>query len=136
MGNHDGQARREVITCGDYVTKAKWKNLIKKQCSEAGTYKPFFDTVIDTLAGVLETRDTAQEFYERTGGNPVVKHTNKGGNTNIVKNPALVVVMDCNAQALTYWKELGLTAKAYKEFGDLGQAKPGTLEDMLSRMGL
>lgn len=118
------------------MTKQKWKNLIKKQCSDAGVYKPFFESVIDTLSGILETRDEAQKFFEKCGSAPVVEHTNKSGATNIVKNPALAVIMDCNAQALTYWKELGLTAKAYKEFGDLGQSKPGTLEDMLSRMGL
>lgn len=117
------------------MTKKEWQKLIKKQCKAAGTYKPFFDSAIETLAGILETRDAAEAAFLKTGGNPVVRHTNKGGNTNIVKNPALVVVMDCNAQALQYWKELGLTAKSYKDFGDLTNTRPGSLEELLSRMG-
>ena len=117
------------------MTKKKWQKIIKEQCEAAGTYKAFFDSAIETLAGVLETRDAAQAAYMKAGGCPVVEHTNKGGNTNIVKNPALVVVMDCNAQALQYWKELGLTAKSYKEFGDLTNTRPGSLEELLSRMG-
>lgn len=120
------------------MDKKKWKSKIKKACEKAGTYQPFFDSVIDALAGILELRDSAQEKYEASGGNPIVAHTNKGGATNIVKNPALVVIMDCNTQALAYWKELGLTAKSYK--GTTGSIKPAqnsqTLEDALASLGV
>ena len=85
------------------MTKTKWRNKIKKACTEAGTYQKYFDHVIDTLAGILETRDKAQEKFEISGGNPVIVHTNKAGAQNVVKNPALCVVMECNTQALAYW---------------------------------
>lgn len=120
------------------MTKARWRNRIKRACKAAGTYQPFFDTVIDTLAGILELRDNAQDKYEEAGGDTIVKHTNKGGSTNVVKNPALVIVMDCNMQALAYWRELGLTAKAYKQMtGSLSlQDESQTLEEALASLGI
>lgn len=96
------------------MTRRQWKRIIRKECETAGVYRPYFDSVIDALAGILEMRDNAQEKFEASGGNTIVKHTNKGGATNIVKNPALVVVMECNAQALAYWRELGLTPRGFQ----------------------
>lgn len=105
------------------MKKLSWKKKIKEASEAAGTYQPFFDAVIDTLAGIMEMRDEAQEKFEASGGNTIVKHTNKGGATNIVKNPALVVVMDCNAQALAYWRDLGLTPAGLKRI-DENAVKP------------
>lgn len=105
------------------MKKNSWKKKIKESCEAAGTYQPFFDSVIDTLAGIMETRDLAAERFEEMGGSPVVKHTNKGGATNIVKHPALVVLMDCNAQALAYWRDLGLTPAGLKRI-DENAVKP------------
>lgn len=120
------------------MTKARWRNRIKRACKAAGTYQPFFDNVIDTLAGIMEMRDDAQEKFLEIGGNTIVKYTNKAGNTNIVKNPALVVVMDCNAQALAYWNAMGLTAKSYKQMtGSLSvQDESQTLEEALAELGI
>ena len=119
------------------MKKQAWKKKIIKACEEAGTYQPFFDSVIDTLAGVMELRDNAQERFDALGGNTVVAHTNRGGSTNIVKNPALVVIMECNAQALAYWKELGLTSKAYKQMqGALTIEEGGSLEKVLANIGI
>lgn len=118
------------------MTKKEWKTAIKKACRSAGTYQAFFDSVIDSLAGIMEMRDRAEEQYTASGGNPVIVHTNRNGATNIVKNPALVAVLDCNTQALAYWKELGLTSKAYKQMtGSVAPVQEGkTLEDLLSEM--
>ena len=99
------------------MDRKEWEKVIKKASEEAGTYKDHFLPVIETLASILEKRDEAEKQFQATGGKPVVSHTNKGGNTNIVKNPALVVYMDLNTQALAYWRELGLTIKAYKQMG-------------------
>lgn len=120
------------------MTKKSWKTKIKKACVEAGTYQTFFDAVIDTLAGVMEMRDNAQEKFNQSGGNTIVKHTNKGGATNIVKNPALVVLMECNAQALAYWRELGLTSRSYKAMtGSLSvKVESETLESALANLGI
>ena len=119
------------------MKKAEWKKNIRKACEDAGTYQPFFDQAIDALAGILELRDAAQKQYDDNGGETTVTHTNKGGNTNVVKNPALVILMDCNAQALAYWKELGLTSRSYKSMnGTLNVRVEGrTLEDALAELG-
>ena len=97
---------------------SKWEQVIKEACQEAGTYQPFFDLIIKELAGIMDTKDAALEIYEKSGGSPVVKYTNKGGFTNLRKNPALAVIQECNQQALAYWKELGLTSKSYNAMGN------------------
>lgn len=96
------------------MTKTKWKKRIRDACEAAGTYKPFFDDVIETLAGIMENRDIARQMFDESGKRTTVEYTNKGGATNIVKNPALVVLMECDAQALAYWRDLGLTPAGYK----------------------
>lgn len=121
------------------MNKSNWKKKIKQACKDAGTYRPYFDTVIETLAAILENRDIAVEQFEDSGGNAVVKHTNKGGNTNIVKNPALVVVDDLNRTALTYWRELGLTPKGLKAINEKAISsgkKKNTLGDALRELGI
>ena len=70
------------------MTRKEWGDKIRNACCEAGTYKPFFDTVIDQLAGILEVRDNAQAIFEASGNSPVITHTNKSGHVNMVKNPS------------------------------------------------
>ena len=108
-----------------------------ESCKEAGTYEPAFDDVIDTLAGILATRDEAEKQFKKMNGQPVVQHTNKTGHVNLVKNPALVVINEMNGQALMFWKELGLTAKAYQQMQKSGfQKKETSFEDLLSDIGI
>ena len=97
------------------MTKASWKKRITKACEDAGTYQPFFDAVIETLAGILEKRDEALAVFEKTGGNVLVTHTNKSGATNIEQNPALRLMNDLNRDALAYWRDLGLTPAGLKK---------------------
>ncbi len=119
------------------ATKKTWKRKIKQACEEAGTYQPFFDNVINTLAAIMEIRDAAVEQYAASGGNPVVAHTNKGGHTNIVKNPALAIINEQNQQALAYWRDLGLTPSGFKKLnGDAVQKKETSFEDVLSGIGI
>lgn len=100
-----------------------WKNKITESCKSAGTYRDYFDPVIDTLAGILERRDSAVELFEKSGGNILVKHTNKAGATNIEQNPALRLINDLNRDALAYWRDLGLTPKGLKAI-DESSMKP------------
>lgn len=118
------------------MDRAEWTKVITKSCEDAGTYRPFFNDVIDTLAGIMEVRDEAQAQFEETGGRAVVKQPSSTGVIRDVKNPALVVLMDCNAQALAYWRDLGLTPAGYKRLNadvvkDEGQ---GNLETLLEKM--
>lgn len=102
------------------MEREKWKRKIKAASRKAGTYKPYFDSVIDTLAGIMELRDKAQDQFEMSGGQTIVRYTNKAGATNPAKNPALIVIMDCNAQALAYWRDLGLTPAGLKRINEEG----------------
>ena len=120
------------------MNKSRWKSKIKQACIDAGTYRDCFASVIDTLAGIMEMRDDARKKYEEAGGEPVVIHTNKAGADNVVKNPALVVIMDCNTQALAYWRDLGLTPAGLKRINEAAikarEKEPSALEKALSKL--
>ena len=96
------------------MTAAEWKKRITRDVKAAGTYQKYFGSVIDTLARILERRDDAEALFIASGGNILVKHTNKGGATNIEQNPALRLINDLNRDALAYWRDLGLTPAGYK----------------------
>lgn len=98
------------------MTKTKWRNRIIKAMEDVGTYQPSFDDVIDTLAGMLERRDTLENDIK---GEPVmVEHTNKAGATNIAQNPGIRLLNDMNRDVLTYFRDLGLTPKGLKAITD------------------
>lgn len=94
------------------MTKNAWKKRIQTSCEQAGTYEPFFDDVIDTLAGILERRDAAEKAMK--GEDLTVEHINKGGNSNIERHPLTRMIDDLNRDALSYWRDLGLTPKGLK----------------------
>lgn len=105
------------------MKKRSWINKIKAACEGVGTYKPEFDSVIETLATILQERDEAMEQYIETGSNPVVTHTNKAGAKNYVKNPCLSMWCELNRDALSYWKELGLTPSGLRKIDSQGLTK-------------
>ena len=114
-----------------------WQKRIKEATVDAGTYQPFFDDVIETLAGIMEKRDRAELQFEQSGGDAVIQHTNKSGATNLVKNPLLVVVNDLDSTALSYWRDLGLTPKGYTAMQKNGfQKAEGSFEDLLRNIGI
>lgn len=119
--------------------KAKtWQKRIKEACISAGTYKPYFDSVIESLSRIMENRDLAAEQFEDSGSKAVVEHYTKTGEVNVAKNPALVIILDCEAQALNYWRELGLTSKSWKAIqkGELAPQTTPDLSGVLSGLGL
>ena len=115
----------------------EWKNRIRPSCEAAGTYRPFFDEVIATLAGILERRDEALRQFEDSGGHVIVEHTNKGGATNVEQNPALRVLNDMNRDALAYWRDLGLTPAGLKKIDEkaLKEQKKVGLSELLKGIG-
>ena len=121
------------------MKKETWKKRIKKACMDAGTYQEYFDSVITSLAEILEIRDQVKKYYNDSGAEPIVMRTNKGGHTNAEKNPILVVYDDMNQTAMQYWKELGLTPKCLKAIDEKafqGKKKKKTLESVFADMGI
>lgn len=118
------------------MTAAEWKKKIKAACRKAGTYKPFFDSVITTLSEIMEKRDKAQEIFDMSGGNIMISHTNKAGATNIETNPAVRLINEYNRDALAYWRDLGLTPAGYKKLtADVVEKKEGgSLEKLLEKI--
>lgn len=119
------------------MTKKHYVTKIKKLCKDAGTYAPYYDSVISELAEILEIKDEAQKQYIDAGGVPIVTHINRAGAENVAKNPALVVILDCKAQALAYWRDLGLTPKGLKSLGEnITKEEKQSFGDALASLGI
>ena len=118
------------------MTKGRWKKKIKEECEAAGTYEPYFEGIILTLAEILEKRDEAAEMYKKDGCRPVVTHTNKANQQNMTKNPILVVWDDLNKSALAYWRDLGLTPAGLRNITKAapGNKKRSRLEEALEKL--
>lgn len=119
------------------MTAKQWKTKIKKACNDAGTYRKCFDALIDTLAAILEKRDKAEESFQAAGGEILVTHINKAGAENIEQNPAIRLINDLNRDALSYWKELGLTAASLKRINEAAiksEVKVSALEEALMKL--
>jgi len=120
------------------MSKDEWKKKIVSACKQAGTYRKFFDSAIDTLAGIMARRDETEEVYRKSGSKVVVLHTTKTGEKNVVQNPMLKMINDLNRDALAYWRDLGLTPNGYKKLNaDVVQEKnEGSFEKLLSELNL
>lgn len=118
------------------MTKLQWKRRIQSACESAGTYQPFYDDMINTLAQILESRDSAHDQFIEHGGKPTIVHTNQAHEENIAKNPMLTLEMELNTQALAYWRELGLTVKSFKQLNaeENLQRATGGFEKLLSKL--
>ena len=119
------------------MVKSEWFEVIKSHTIAAGTYQPYFEPVIDTLADILDKRDLALNEFETAGkGKVLVAHTNVGGKKNIEQNPALRLVNDLNRDALAYWRDLGLTPAGLRKLNaEVVQNKnAGNLEKLLAKL--
>ena len=97
------------------MTKNKWKSLILAQMAALHVQNEAYISVVEALAGILEQRDKTFREFKNSGGRSVIEYTNKGGSTNMTKNPLLVLWDDLNKSALAYWRELGMTPSSFKK---------------------
>lgn len=97
------------------MTKNKWKSLILAQMAALHVQNDAYISVVEALAGILEQRDKTFREFKGSGGRSVIEYTNKGGSTNMTKNPLLVLWDDLNKSALAYWRELGMTPSSFKK---------------------
>lgn len=119
------------------MKKTYWRKKIIEACNQAGTYRTFFEPVIETLAEILEKRDEVGKTYKDLGSKPIVEYTNKGGSTNRTKNPALILWDDLNKSALAYWRDLGLTPAGLKKIDEssMHHKKKNALAEALRDLG-
>ena len=98
------------------MNRENWRRIITESCEKVGTNEPQYEPVMDTLAGILEKRDLTEAEFEASGGEcMIVKINTRSGEPNQAKNPALSLYMDLNTQALSYWRDLGLTPAGPKK---------------------
>ncbi len=107
------------------MNASNYKKLIIKQCKAIGTYDKNFDIAISTLAGILERRDNMESEYANIGC-PALGE--KG------MHPAIRAIESQNAQALSYLRELGLTAKGLKAIADKQAQTQDKLGEILSKL--
>ena len=109
------------------------KDIIKKM-KEVGTYNVSFIYTINVLAKVLMDYETTTEQFTKTGCSIVIKHTNKNGSTNIVKNPLYLALEKLRDDTIAYSRELGLTPAGLKRINQDGNKpeKKSKLEQILS----
>lgn len=114
------------------MTAKQWKTKIKKACEDAGTYQKCFDSAILTLAAILQKRDEAEALFEEQGREYILRHTNAAGAENSEQNPLVRMINDLNRDALTYWRDLGLTPKGLKAISE-NAVKPAKKETDLTK---
>ena len=119
------------------MTRDEWVERIKESTNNAGTYRPFFDDTINTLANILEKRDDLQDRFDRSGKKYILKHINKAGAENLEQNPLLRAINDLNRDALAYWRDLGLTPAGLRRINEkaLDKPKENALAKVLKELG-
>lgn len=127
------------IPQGDENVKSNyWKRKIKEQMQEVGTYAESFEPIILTLADILAERDAVYSKYVKEGSQAMIVKTSDRGARNAAKNPLLVLWEELNRDALSYWKELGLTAASLKRINEnaiKSEKRSSALEEALMRLG-
>ena len=100
------------------MKSSTWKSRIIASTRAVGTYKDAFLPAINALADILERRDEAYKEFIESGGETVVEKSSDRGAVNMGMNPRLRVWMDLSAQALNYWRDLGLTPSGLKKIDE------------------
>ena len=116
------------------MKKADWKRVITNKCVSIGTYRSEFLPVINTLADILEERDSIRKQYKEEGAHPLVERVSDRGSVNNVKNPLLTAWEDLNRDALAYWRDLGLTPAGLRKLNAqvVEDQQSGGLERLLA----
>ncbi|MBR2389709.1 MAG: P27 family phage terminase small subunit [Mogibacterium sp.] len=87
------------------------KSKILKATKQIGTYRPAFDSSINILASLLDRRDVALKKFKESGEEQVIELPNR----SLATHPYLKQAMECESLALSYLKEMGLTASGFKK---------------------
>lgn len=99
-------------------TERTYKNDIVRRMTAVGTYREEFLPTIERLAMLYVQRDMIEKQFADSGGQAIIKHTNKIGANNPVKNPFLTARDEVYSQLLSHERELGLTPNALKKMNE------------------
>jgi len=118
------------------MDKSEWKNVIIGEMTASGVYKEgLYDSVIDTLAGILEQRDKTYSEFIKSGGKSCIMKTSDRGAKNVTQNPFLKIWVDLNELCLAYWRELMLSPSSLRKATAAGQTQQGNvLEELLAKI--
>lgn len=118
------------------MTERQYRNEIVKRMEAIGTYRTEFEPTVRRLASLYIQCEKIEEQFEASGGNAVVRHTNKAGATNAAKNPYLSARDEVYTQLLAHERELGLTPAALKKMGmaAIKESKPSALASALAAL--
>ena len=100
------------------MRKGAWKKLIVEQMKAVGTYRADFDSAVEALAGILDQRDRVYAEFKKGGCAALVEVVSDRGSVNMRKNPLLELWISLNRDALTYWRDLGLTPAGLKKIDE------------------
>lgn len=106
------------------MTAESWRKNIISNMKKAGTYAGTYDAAVATLADLLEQRDAVYQQYVDEGCEALVEKVSDRGARNYTKNPLLATWMDLNRDALSYWRDLGLTPAGLKKLNEAALQKP------------
>lgn len=100
------------------MTERQYKNEIVNRMKALDVYREEFLPTINRLAALYCHRDKIEAQFAASGGDAVIKHTNKAGATNAIKNPFLTARDEVYTQLLAHERELGLTPTALKRINE------------------
>ena len=117
------------------MTKEEWKTVIEEQIKYDHDYIPSFQTTINILCELLSERDSVYQMYIDSGASPVVNFTSDRGAVNLKPNPLLRQWQDMTVTALSYLRDLGLTAAGLRKLqGQIPKQKLETKDSVLEQL--
>ncbi len=119
------------------MDKTSWKTAIIAEMTASGVYREgLYDSVIDTLAGILEQRDKTYSEFIASGGESCVVRTSDRGAKNMAVNAFLKTWIELNELSLAYWRECMISPSALrKATATAAQAQQSNvLEELLSKI--
>ena len=96
------------------MNEAAYKKDIIRKLRALNLYKKEYEYTIDNLAWCLYNYEQMKGTFAKSGGNIVVRHTNRGGSTNAAQNPFYRAMETLRADITIYSRELGLTPASLK----------------------
>jgi len=100
------------------MTERGYQLDIKRKCEALGVWRTEFERTQKRLAKIYTRIDRVEALFIESGEKFLIAHKNNKGETNPVRNPYIAEIDLLYEQALTYEKELGLTAAALKKINE------------------